>query len=104
MNPVMKTHLEAAEKINRQRDLIEDLMGLSPYSESFRRWHRDTEAVIAEVSGDRKEIRQAFQNILYTPLFLSCRGGNTVFEEAYEAGLLEARRLLASLADSMSRK
>jgi hypothetical protein len=100
----MKTQLDAIGMINRQRDLIEDLEGLSPYSEAFRRWHRDTEAVITEVGGDRKEILQAFQNILYTPLFLSCRCGDTVFDEAYASGLKEARRLLNLLADGLNRE
>ena len=94
----MWTQHEAVQKLYRQRDLIGDLKDCSPYSEAFRQWHHDTETLIAVVC---TEHIQAFKDILYTPLFLSCRGGDTVFEEAYLEGLQAARQLLTLLAEKL---
>jgi hypothetical protein len=93
----MSTRQEALQMLRQQRDIIEKLKEHSPYSEVFRQWHRDTEALIAQVWGGETQIREAFRDILYTPLFLSCRGGDTVFDEAYQEGLRTAQRLLDSL-------
>jgi hypothetical protein len=97
----MWTQDEAIQKLCRQRDLTEDLKDYSPYSEAFRQWHHDTDTLIAQVCSEYKQAQQAFKDILYTPLFLSCRGGDTVFEEAYQEGLQAARQLLGSLAEAL---
>ena len=93
----MWTRQEALRTLRRQREQIEGLKTCTPYSEVFRQWHRDTETLIARIWGDENQIRETFRDILYTPLFLSCRGGDTVFDEAYQEGLRTARNLLDSL-------
>ena len=93
----MSTAREALQKLRQQRDFIEKLKAYSPYSDVFRQWHRDTEALIARISGAETQAQEAFRDILYTPLFLSCRGGDTVFDEAYREGLQTAQRLLDAL-------
>jgi hypothetical protein len=97
----MWTQQEAIQKLYRQRDLIEDLKDYSPYSEAFRQWHHDTDTLIAQVCSEHKQAQQVFKDILYTPLFLSCRGGDTVFEEAYQEGLQAARQLIGLLAEAL---
>lgn len=77
---------------------IDGLKPLSPYADEFKLWQKDTEASLAVIYGGQSHQVQAFQNIMYTPLFLSCRCGDTVFSDAFHAGLEEARSLLESFA------
>jgi len=93
----MSTQQEAIQKLCQQPDIIEKLKAQSPYSEVFRQWHRDTEALIVQLSGGETQTLEAFRDILYTPLYLSCRCGDTVFDEAYQEGLQAAQRLLDAL-------
>ncbi|MEI7638441.1 MAG: hypothetical protein WCJ37_14115 [Syntrophus sp. (in: bacteria)] len=75
---------------------IDDLRKVSFYSPAFQIWHRETEELLVRMFGADSSPTANFQAILFTPLFLSCRCGDTVFTEAYEKGLEEASTLLAS--------
>ena len=75
---------------------IDGLRERSFYAPDFQSWHRQTSELIEKVFGKNSHPYEKFQTVLFTPLFLSCRGGETVFTEAYEQGLEEARDILAS--------
>jgi len=85
-------HPRLAEQLSQ----LEVLRDMSFYSEEFRNWHRATGELLAELYGQSSHPFQAFQAIIFTPLFLSCRCGDTVFAEAYRQGLAEAEALLMS--------
>jgi len=78
--------------------VIEALQSLSPYAEAFGEWHAATERLLASAWGEHGRPAEDFRAILYTPLFLSCRSGDTAFDEAYREGLREAEKLLRALA------
>jgi hypothetical protein len=78
---------------------IEGLRSLSPYAAAFREWHASVECLLAGVWGQNGRPAEDFRAILYTPLFLSCRSGDTAFDEAYREGLREAATLLRGLAE-----
>jgi hypothetical protein len=98
----MSIQRDAVQKLHHQLNLIEELKAYNPYSDAFRQWHLDTEALIARIWGDDKQLQATFREIMYTPLFLSCRGGDAVFDEAYREGLQAAQRLLDSLIRRLS--
>jgi hypothetical protein len=66
------------------------------YSPEFQAWHKKTGELIGNIFGKNSHPYEAFQAVLFTPLFLSCRCSDTVFTDAYEQGLEEVRSLLAS--------
>jgi len=89
----------AAAFLNRlaeQLGKLEALKNFSFYSREFGAWRQETGELLAEAYGRDSHSCQVFQAIMYTPLFLSCRGGDTAFAEAYEQGLAEAQTLLVS--------
>jgi hypothetical protein len=73
---------------------IERLRKGSFYSPDFQSWHEQTGALIERIFGKSSHLYEAFQAVLFTPLFLSCRCSDTVFTEAYAQGLEEVRSLL----------
>lgn len=85
--------------IRTQISHIDNLKLLSPYDNKFKLWHDRTDILLMEIFGERSHQRQAFQSIMYTPLFLSCRCSDTVFRDAYLEGLKEAGKLLKSLVN-----
>jgi hypothetical protein len=83
-------------RLQDQLAQIDGVRKVSFYSPDFQTWHRRTGELIESIFGKNSNPYEAFQAVLFTPLFLSCRCGDTVFTEAYEQGLEEARSLLAS--------
>ncbi len=83
-------------RLQAQLAQIERLEQGSFYSPDFKSWHRQTGELIEGLFGKSSHPYEAFQTVLFTPLFLSCRGSDTVFTDAYEQGLEEIRSLLAS--------
>lgn len=83
-------------RLQDQLAQIDSMRKTSFYSPEFQAWHRQTGELIENIFGKNSNSYEAFQAVLFTPLFLSCRCGDTVFTEAYEQGLEEARSLLAS--------
>jgi len=83
-------------RLQAQSAHIDRLKMESFYSPDFQAWHRRTGELIESIFGRSSHFYEAFQAVLYTPLFLSCRCGDTVFTDAYEQGLEEVRSLLAS--------
>ncbi|MFA5180865.1 MAG: hypothetical protein WC405_06055 [Syntrophales bacterium] len=75
---------------------IDGLRKESFYSADFQAWHRQTGELIENIFGKNSHPYEAFQAVLFTPLFLSCRCGDTIFTDAYEQGLEEVRSLLTS--------
>ncbi len=82
------------ERINE----MDALRPLSPYAEAFREWRASTERLLVAAWGENGRPVEDFRAILYTPLFLSCRCGETTFDEAYREGLREEEKLLRALA------
>ncbi|HOI74096.1 MAG TPA: hypothetical protein PLO63_08115 [Syntrophales bacterium] len=78
---------------------IEGLQPFSPYADAFREWHAATEQLLAVAWGENGRPVEDFRSILYTPLFLSCRCGDTAFDEAYREGLQQAEKLLRGLLE-----
>jgi hypothetical protein len=80
---------------------MDHLESLSPYTDEFKDWYEKTDVLLMAIFGAQSHPRQAFQSILYTPLFLSCRCSDTVFSDAFHEGLEAARALLESLVHNM---
>jgi hypothetical protein len=78
---------------------IDAMRSLSPYAEAFREWHAATERLLTAAWGENGRPVEDFRAILYTPLFLSCRCGETAFDEAFREGLSEAEKLLRGLTE-----
>jgi hypothetical protein len=89
---------EMKGRLAAQARQIMELRSLSPYAGAFGEWRAATERLLASAWGEHGRPVEDFRAILYTPLFLSCRSGETAFDEAYREGLREAEKLLRSLA------
>ena len=83
-------------RLQAQLAQIDNMRKGSFYSPDFQTWHRQTGELIENIFGKNSHRYEAYQAIIFTPLFLSCRCSDTVFTEAYEQGLDEAGALLAS--------
>jgi hypothetical protein len=88
--------IENYARLQAQLAHIDTLEKVSFYSSDFQTWHKQTGELIESLFGKSSHPYEAFQAVLFTPLFLSCRCGDTVFTEAYEQGLEEVRSLLTS--------
>ncbi len=97
LNPIPPGKILLREELQARVAGIEELRNISFYSPAFQIWRQETEDMLVRVFGADSSPVEDFQAILFTPLFLSCRCGDTVFTEAYEKGLEEAGALLASL-------
>lgn len=75
---------------------IDGLGKVSFYVPEFQAWHRQTGELIEGIFGKGSQPYEAFQAVIFTPLFLSCRCSDAVFTDAYEQGLEEVRSLLVS--------
>ena len=66
-------------------------------SQEFNLWRKETEETLTTLFGeDSAEVRE-FNDIYYTPVFLTCRMGDEAFDEAFRNGLEEARGFLSEL-------
>ncbi|MEI6315475.1 MAG: hypothetical protein WCO89_11435 [Syntrophus sp. (in: bacteria)] len=83
-------------RLQAQLARIDGMRKLSFYSPGFQTWHRQTGELIENIFGKNSPCYEAYQAIIFTPLFLSCRCSDTIFTEAYEQGLEEIRSLFAS--------
>ncbi len=62
---------DAIQKLQRQRDLIDDLKVKPRFSQDFKKWRRDTEIAIEKIFGlDTRQIED-FKNIGYIPIGLA---------------------------------
>jgi hypothetical protein len=88
----VKDHL--AIQLKAQIETMDALKKSSPASPEFMAWRKETEAVLRGLFGeDSPEVRD-FGEIYYTPVFLSCRMDDAVFEDAFRKGIKEAGDLL----------
>ncbi|HAJ27927.1 MAG TPA: hypothetical protein DCG53_11920 [Syntrophus sp. (in: bacteria)] len=87
---------ENCARLQSQLAQIDNVRKVSFYSPDFQSWYKQTGELIESIYGKNSHPCEAFQAVLFTPLFLSCRCGDTVFTEAYEQGMEEVRSLLAS--------
>jgi hypothetical protein len=88
-------------RLQAQLAQIDRLGKGSFYSPDFQTWHRQTGELIENIFGKNSHPYEAFQAVLFTPLFLSCRCSDTVFTDAYEQGLEEGRSILVSCLKSL---
>jgi hypothetical protein len=89
------------QKLKIQIDAIEKLKRASSASPEFMAWRKETEGVLRKLfGGDSAEVLE-FNAIYFTPVFLTCRMGDEVFEEAYQNGLEESRSFLLSLMEKI---
>jgi len=96
LNPVPPGDILARVELQDRIAGIDELGKVSFYSQDFQIWRRETEDLLVRMFGTASSPVEDFQAILFTPLFLSCRCGDTIFTEAYEKGLEEAGALLRS--------
>lgn len=75
---------------------IDGLEKVSFYAPEFQAWQRQTGELMESIFGKGSHPYEAFQAVIFTPLFLSCRCSDAVFTDAYEQGLEEVRSLLIS--------
>lgn len=95
-DPISPGEISSRAELQARIAGIEEFRKVSFYSPAFQIWRRETEDLLVRMFGTASSPVEDFQAILFTPLFLSCRCGDTVFTEAYEKGLDEAGALLAS--------
>ena len=92
-------HAAYPDLLRGQLEKIPGLRKVSFYTQEFGNWHKETGELLEKVFGGNSHVCQAFQAVMFTPLFLSCQGGDTVFAEAYQQGLTEVHALLRSCFD-----
>ena len=92
-------HAAYPDLLRGQLEKIPGLRKVSFYTQEFGNWHKETGELMEKVFGGNSHVCQDFQAVMFTPLFLSCRGGDTVFAEAYQQGLTEVQALLRSCLD-----
>lgn len=83
-----------AEKLRSLLQEIDNLKHESYTSPAFKEWYDKSERCLLELFGSNSTYLEHFRAILFTPLFLSCCRGEKQFDEAFERGLEEARRLI----------
>ena len=91
------------EVLERQIAAIGALTGKSAESVECGQWRRQTEDILKAFFGENSAEVQEFNAIYYTPIFLTCCMGDEAFDEAFRGGLAEARLLLLSLLEKISR-
>jgi len=104
LNPIPPGRLLFRAELQTRIAGIDKLRNVSFYSPAFQIWHRETEDLLVRMFGADSSPTEDFQAILFTPLFLSCRCGDTVFTEAYEKGLEEARYILVLCLKKLGEK
>lgn len=103
-DPTPPGEIPSREELQARIAGIDELRNVSFYSPAFQIWRRETEELLARMFGANSSPTEDFQAILFTPLFLSCRCGDTVFTEAYEKGLEEVRYVLVSCLKKLEEK
>jgi hypothetical protein len=101
LNPIPTEEVRSRAELQARITGIDELRKGSFYSPAFQIWHRETEDLLVRMFGADSSPTADFQAILFTPLFLSCRCGDTVFTEAYEKGLEEVCSILVSCLKSL---
>jgi len=101
LNPIPPGKILSKAELQARIAGIDELRNVSFYSPAFQIWHRETEDLLVRMFGTDSSPIDDFQAILFTPLFLSCRYGDTVFTEAYEKGLEEVCSILVSCLKSL---
>jgi len=91
------------KNIKFQIDAIDGLHGKSAVSVEFAEWRKRTEETLNALFGKDSAEVQEFNAVYYTPVFLTCCMGDEDFDEAFRGGLAEARLLLLSLLEKISR-
>jgi hypothetical protein len=86
-----------AIQLKEQIESMDVLRKLSPASPEFMTWRKETEELLRGLWGDDSPEVRDFGEIYYTPIFLSCRMDDAVFEDAFRKGIEEAGDLLIRL-------
>ncbi len=88
---------DAIQKLQRQRDLIDDLKVKPRFSQDFKKWRRDTEIAIEKIFGlDTRQIED-FKNIGYIPIGLAIYARDEEKDREFISGLDDAKTVLESL-------
>jgi hypothetical protein len=91
----------AIEKLQRQLEKVDPLLGTRRGSPEFKRWHRDTEVAIENVFGhDTRHIKD-FTSVRYSLGPFSSSTPDSAFDEAYRQGLRNAQQVLGSMIEEI---
>ncbi len=82
---------------------IREMKGESAYSPAFKEWRQGVESILIALYGPEGDPLVRFRAIPSTPLYLTCRIDDNVFQEAFLEGLEEARILIEELLDRRRR-
>lgn len=82
---------------------IREMRGQSAYSPAFKAWRQDVESLLTALFGPQGDPPVRFRAIPCTPLYLTCRIDDNVFQEAFLEGLEESRVLIKELLDRRRR-
>ena len=102
---------KAIERLKKSLDEIAELKSLPRYAPEFKKWHRNTEVVIANTFGKEGRHVEEFTNISYTPYVPGIgiiRGGKIVpsrsdsdYHKSYLNGLESAAIVLESMIEEI---
>jgi hypothetical protein len=88
---------DALQKLQRQRDLIDDLKWKPRYSQDFKKWRRDTEIAIEKIFGSDTRQIEDFKKIDYIMPALALYASEQELEQEFISGLDDAKTVLESL-------
>jgi hypothetical protein len=88
---------DALQKLQRQRDLIDDLKLKPRFSQDFKKWRRDTEIAIEKIFGSNKRQIADFKNVDYVIPALPLNASEQELYQEFISGLDYAKTLLESL-------
>ncbi|HQR16550.1 MAG TPA: hypothetical protein PLZ37_18475 [Nitrospira sp.] len=88
---------EAIQKLQRQMKAV-DAIPLSPsFSPEFKRWKRNTEVAIENIFGNESRHLKDFDDIRFNLGFVCTGMPDSVFDEAFRDGMIDAKAILSSL-------
>ncbi len=87
--------------IERQMALIPSLKQTESYSDSFKKWMRDTEVALERIFGCESRHKTDFSDISYSLSMCTSSTPDSAFEEAYRRGLDEANSIPSSMIDEI---
>lgn len=94
---------EAIRLIRRQADRLRTLDANDSRQPVFRRWFRDTKAVLEEAFGSAGGPNREFQDVLFQPLRPSKVDPDSDWRQAYEKGVSVAFSFLDSVIEDLNK-
>jgi hypothetical protein len=92
---------KSVELIQKQIDLIDDIKSQERFSQSFKRWKRDTEIIIEKIFGNNTRHLTDFDNISYSLWAFSTSTPEHKWQKAFLDGMETAKSVLTSMREEI---